>query len=67
MRKRIIHPRLGPVEVQCLILHVPDSDIRIVAYVTEAGSSSRAAIDSLHTSTQTAKASNGAAQKREDL
>lgn len=45
--KRIRHPRAGEVEVECVILHVPDSDLRLVVYVTAADSPSRRAIDSL--------------------
>lgn len=48
MIKTIRHPRVGEVEVECLILHVPDSDLRLVVYVTAADSPSRRAMDRLH-------------------
>ena len=30
--KRIDHPLLGPVEVDCQVLHIPDTDQRLVIY-----------------------------------
>lgn len=45
--KTIRHPRAGTVEVECVILQVPETGVRLIAYVTEAGSPSRQAVDNL--------------------
>jgi transcriptional regulator with XRE-family HTH domain len=42
--KRIDHPVAGPVTIDCQILHVPDTDQRLVVYVAEPGSPSAAAL-----------------------
>lgn len=39
-RKTIVHPQVGPVELDCDILTVPTGDLRIVAYTAEPGSES---------------------------
>jgi len=36
--KRVDHPAAGPLDFECQMLHVPDTDQRIIAYVAEPGS-----------------------------
>jgi len=36
--KRFTHPAAGPLEFECQVLHVPDSDQRLVVYCAEPGS-----------------------------
>jgi len=36
--KRIDHPLAGPLEFECQVLHVPDTDQRLVIYCAEPGS-----------------------------
>jgi hypothetical protein len=43
IRKSTDHPLVGPVEFECQVLHVPDSDQRFVIYCVEPGSPSHAA------------------------
>jgi hypothetical protein len=38
VRKRMDHPVLGPVETECQVLHVPETDQRLVLYVAPPGS-----------------------------
>lgn len=38
MRKRITHPQLGPVEFDCQVLLVPDTDQRLIVYCPDPGS-----------------------------
>lgn len=35
MIKRVVHPDLGPLEFECQILHIPDTDQRMIVYVPE--------------------------------
>ncbi|GAA1790598.1 helix-turn-helix transcriptional regulator [Luedemannella flava] len=43
IRKRMDHPVVGPVEYVCQVLHVADSDQRLITYCAEPGSPSHAA------------------------
>ncbi|MDG4808100.1 helix-turn-helix transcriptional regulator [Micromonospora sp. WMMD1120] len=36
--KRVPHPELGPLEFECRVLHVPETDQRMIVYVPEPGS-----------------------------
>ena len=45
--KRIDHPLLGPVEVDCQVLHIPDTDQRLVVYTAPPGSHLHEALRSL--------------------
>ena len=38
IRKRVSHPDAGPLEFDCHVLHIPDSDQRLVIYSAEPGS-----------------------------
>jgi transcriptional regulator with XRE-family HTH domain len=46
-RKRIEHPEVGPLELDCDVLTVQGADLRIVAYSAEAGTADAAALDLL--------------------
>ncbi|WNM40856.1 helix-turn-helix transcriptional regulator [Micromonospora halotolerans] len=41
--KRVAHPELGPLEFECRVLHVPETDQRLIVYVPEPGSPTQAA------------------------
>jgi transcriptional regulator with XRE-family HTH domain len=41
--KRMDHPELGPLEFECQVLHVPDTDQRLIVYVPSPGSVTEAA------------------------
>ncbi|MFI6262218.1 helix-turn-helix transcriptional regulator [Micromonospora sp. NPDC051006] len=41
--KRVPHPDLGPLEFECRVLHVPETDQRLIVYVPEPGSPTQAA------------------------
>jgi transcriptional regulator with XRE-family HTH domain len=41
--KRIDHPLAGPLEFECQVLHVPDTDQRLVIYCAEPGSAAQRA------------------------
>ena len=41
--KRIEHPDVGPLEFECQVLHISDSDQRIIVYCAEPGSPTEAA------------------------
>jgi len=41
--KRVDHPELGPLEFECRVLHVPETDQRLIVYVPEPGSPTQAA------------------------
>ncbi|MCM0676618.1 helix-turn-helix transcriptional regulator [Micromonospora phytophila] len=41
--KRVAHPQLGPLEFECRVLHVPETDQRLIVYVPEPGSPTAAA------------------------
>jgi len=43
VRKRITHPVAGPLEFECQVLHVPDTDQRLVIYCADPGSATAAA------------------------
>jgi transcriptional regulator with XRE-family HTH domain len=36
--KRVVHPALGPLEFECQVLHVPDTDQRVIVYCPRPGS-----------------------------
>jgi transcriptional regulator with XRE-family HTH domain len=36
--KRFVHPLAGPVEFECQVLHIPDTDQRLILYCAEPGS-----------------------------
>lgn len=38
MVKRVCHPELGPLEFECQVLHLPDTDQRMVVYLAAPGS-----------------------------
>jgi transcriptional regulator with XRE-family HTH domain len=44
--KHVDHPTLGPVEVNCQVLHIPDTDQRLVVYVAAPGGPSLAGLRS---------------------
>ncbi|WBB70713.1 helix-turn-helix transcriptional regulator [Micromonospora sp. WMMD812] len=41
--KRVPHPELGPLEFECRVLHVPETDQRLIVYVPEPGSPTQVA------------------------
>ncbi|WFF03132.1 helix-turn-helix transcriptional regulator [Micromonospora sp. WMMD964] len=41
--KRVPHPELGPLEFECRVLHVQETDQRMIVYVPEPGSATQAA------------------------
>jgi transcriptional regulator with XRE-family HTH domain len=43
MRKQVVHPEAGPLEFDCHVLHIPDTDQRLVIYSAEPGSATWAA------------------------
>ncbi|WP_433285636.1 helix-turn-helix transcriptional regulator [Micromonospora sp. CA-244673] len=45
--KRVAHPELGPLEFECRVLHVPETDQRLIVYVPEPGSPTQAAFRGL--------------------
>ncbi|MER7889308.1 helix-turn-helix transcriptional regulator [Micromonospora sp. NPDC094482] len=45
--KRVPHPDLGPLEFECRVLHVPETDQRLIVYVPEPGSPTQAAFRGL--------------------
>ena len=47
MVKRIDHPSAGSLEFECQILHVPDSDQRLIIYCAEPGSATHATFHEL--------------------
>ncbi|MFI6496063.1 helix-turn-helix transcriptional regulator [Nonomuraea typhae] len=47
-RKRFLHPAVGPIDVICQVIRVPDrDDLRVVLYTTEPGSPSHQALRKL--------------------
>ena len=42
IRKRIPHPVAGPLEFECQVLHVPDTDQRLIIYCADPGSATAA-------------------------
>ena len=45
--KRVTHPGLGPLEFECQVLHIADSDQRLTVYCAEPGSPTHATFRSL--------------------
>ncbi|GAB4007735.1 helix-turn-helix transcriptional regulator [Glycomyces albus] len=45
--KRVVHPELGPVELDCQVLDVPGTELRLIAYIAEPGSPTAAAFTAL--------------------
>jgi transcriptional regulator with XRE-family HTH domain len=45
--KRVDHPDHGPLEFQCQVLHIPDSDQRLIIYCAEPGSPTAEAFSNL--------------------
>jgi len=43
MVKRVDHPLTGPIEFECQVLHIADTDQRLIAYVAAPGSASQVA------------------------
>ncbi|MGW1506716.1 helix-turn-helix transcriptional regulator [Streptomyces mirabilis] len=49
LRKRLRHPKLGELDLDCQTLLLPGTDVRLVIYTAEPGSPSAAALDRLGT------------------
>ena len=45
--KRVDHPLAGPLEFECQVLHIPDTDQRLIAYCAAPGSPTQAAFQRL--------------------
>ena len=43
MVKRVDHPTVGPLEFECQVMHIQDTDQRLIVYVAAPGSPTRAA------------------------
>jgi transcriptional regulator with XRE-family HTH domain len=43
MVKRVDHPLTGPIEFECQVMHIQDTDQRLIAYVAAPGSAAQAA------------------------
>lgn len=43
MVKRVDHPLTGPIEFECQVMHIQDTDQRLIAYVAAPGSAAEAA------------------------
>jgi len=43
MVKRVDHPLTGPIEFECQVLHIADTDQRLIAYIAAPGSATEAA------------------------
>ncbi len=43
VRKRVVHPVAGPLDFECQVLHISDSDQRLIVYCAEPGSPTEAA------------------------
>jgi transcriptional regulator with XRE-family HTH domain len=43
MTKRVDHPLTGPIEFECQVLHIQDTDQRLIAYIAAPGSTTAAA------------------------
>ena len=41
--KRVDHPLTGPIEFECQVLHIADTDQRLIAYIAAPGSATEAA------------------------
>jgi transcriptional regulator with XRE-family HTH domain len=48
-RKRVTHPVAGPLEFECQVLHISDSDQRLIVYCADPGSPTEAAFHRLAT------------------
>jgi len=62
MVKRVDHPLAGPIEFECQVMHIQDTDQRLIAYVAAPGSATAAAfrllaVQSPHKSLENAVAS----------
>jgi transcriptional regulator with XRE-family HTH domain len=44
MQKSWVHPVVGPLDLQCQVLHIPDRDQRVVLYTAAPGSKAQAAL-----------------------
>jgi hypothetical protein len=47
MVKRVDHPLWGPLEFSCEVLHIADTDQRLIVYVAEPGSATAEAFHQL--------------------
>lgn len=45
--KRIVHPQAGPLEFECQVLHIADTDQRLITYIAERGSRTETAFREL--------------------
>jgi transcriptional regulator with XRE-family HTH domain len=45
--KRVDHPLVGPIEFECQVLHIPDTDQRLIVYIAEPGSATEEAFRQL--------------------
>jgi transcriptional regulator with XRE-family HTH domain len=57
IHKRVSHPEVGPLEFDCHVLHIPDSDQRLVIYSAEPGSPNAQAFRRLGAATTTPEVS----------
>ncbi|MEU9017170.1 helix-turn-helix transcriptional regulator [Actinomadura sp. NPDC048394] len=55
-RKRMVHPVVGPLELHCDVLYVPERDQRVVLYTTTPGTPSHEALKALRETRQDALA-----------
>jgi transcriptional regulator with XRE-family HTH domain len=46
-RKRVVHPELGPLEFECQVMHIADTDQRMIVYCADPGSPTEAAFREL--------------------
>ena len=60
VRKQVVHPEAGPLEFDCHVLHIPDTDQRLVIYSAEPGSAASAAFRRLGQSTRVPEGAVGA-------
>jgi transcriptional regulator with XRE-family HTH domain len=63
MVKRVDHPLAGPVEFECQVMHIQDTDQRLIAYVAAPGSPTAAAFARLAAAAAPARLCGGAAGK----
>jgi MmyB-like transcription regulator ligand binding domain len=45
--KRVDHPLTGPIEFECQVMHIQDTDQRLIAYIATPGSATEAAFGRL--------------------
>ncbi|MGH8877678.1 MAG: helix-turn-helix transcriptional regulator [Stackebrandtia sp.] len=48
MSKHVVHPLVGPMDVECQVLLVPERDQRLILYVAEPGSTAQQALHRLY-------------------